>query len=312
MPKKNTTKKAKKQNKTTKKSHNQSVKGKKNNANQNNISIRIGGKGKDLHNPAPVSGSSFGYPVYIQSPLMQPTAPAQPAFGAAAPVATNPISNPTYDIPQRVATNPLYNPVHQPISVQESVNDDMSTLSSLTDYTNADSHMRRYNQNKLSNPYEESSQSLVPYSIDDSQKTAIMSEPNIESGGLSNPYDSTDNTLGSVSGASKKDMDYAMGDQLEEFIEYNDQYSTVNLTGEQLINNASDDKANKPNILTAGEEILLEDIRLKKSDKQITKSKDYDKSTFINYLQKVAPDIEIKKKATKLQLIGIIRNQIEK
>jgi len=122
MPKKN----PKKQKKTTsKKNHNVKVKGKKNNVNQNNIHIKIGDNGSKT--PAYSTGSSsFGYPVYMQSPLMQNTAPAQPAFGSAAPV-----RNSFAEATTTLDSERLYHRNHRVVPVDRSVQDD--TMSSITE-----------------------------------------------------------------------------------------------------------------------------------------------------------------------------------
>jgi len=146
MPKKKTQKKSKKQN--------VKVRGKKNNVNQNNINIKIGDKNKPQQSqPSYTGGTSFGYPVYTQSPLMQQVAPAKPTFGEAAPVVTTPLSEP-------VSVKPLSEPVSvKPLSEPVSVNkvytkpdyitipDDISTL------TNNDSRYMLENEGNSYNDY---------------------------------------------------------------------------------------------------------------------------------------------------------------
>ena len=249
MPRKNTQKKSKKQKKDVVKKQNQKVKGKKNNANQNNINIKItGDKGGKTPPVSSGGGGSFSYPVYSQSPLMQQVAPSQPAFGSAAPVATNPLANPVS------VTEPVrnYNRDHYPnipvTLAMENGYGGSSIISDLTDYTNGVSKMRRYNNN-LSNPYDEIGQTLAPYSIDtqndsnaygndsnsydsrlynkfsDYSNDSNPSESELSNSqqsdigsNLSNPYENTGSTLSSVSGAS--DEKYALNDQVNELDKY--------------------------------------------------------------------------------------------
>lgn len=187
MPKTKQTQKAKGKKRATNK-QTQKVKGKKNNANQNNINIKIGDRNEKSSQPQ-VSGTSFGYPVYIQSPLMQQIAPSGGlAFGSAQPVATNPLSNPVSVIePVKTYTREDY--------PQNSFTDD-DDISTLTRY-NAPPNSPAASIGGLTNPFEAIGQTLSNFGEDNSNHS-IQTEKissHVESAGLKNPHEEIVNTL---------------------------------------------------------------------------------------------------------------------
>jgi len=245
MPKKKTQKKSKKQN--------VKVRGKKNNVNQNNINIKIGDKNKPQQSqPSYTGGTSFGYPVYTQSPLMQQVAPAKPTFGEAAPVVTTPLSEP-------VSVKPL----SEPVSVNKvytksdyiTIPDDISALTNNDSRYMLENEGNSYNDyivpqnsvNSFSSPHQDIESSLASSLY--SPTTYVSSDKTHSEYSLSTQPEST--YIGSDSSRSSGSKQSASAPvHVEAFTApHKDIESTISsiaqsVKGEKLISNEEEDFAN--------------------------------------------------------------------
>lgn len=333
MPKKNTIKKPKKQ----RKNHNVKVKGKKNNVNQNNIHIKIGGASKAAPSYGGVSSTTFGYPVYMQSPLMQNNTPAQPAFGspAAAPVSINtqPIAVPPEPVNEYINLNNAYNRIFSEAKIASSLDSAIRATETYEPYSNLAGFENPYESNEpsiLSSQsrqsqytfYDDSiaSQSQSQYTFDDDSIATDVSTLNNQvpysypQMSFDNPYDTVGQTI--TAGIPQPEADDVSMPDLEVIPQAAEEFIPIPAQAEQLISNDDEDEANKPvNVLLPaleGYELKLYDAikNGKVSDKTLvdTTTRYGNKEVYVQ----LAERYDVSSSGSKKDIIGRLKKTFNK